>query len=310
MKLYVFEPYDVLSFGGLKHFGAGQTHISRSSFPPPIMRFFHLFEKVYGVFIKQQDQLYLPAPADLLKERKKEDSTSVRALKLKGEIPFLSGTDKAYESVGDAFISYEDFTKNYVKRRECLCVYPLEEFIQKEFRVGIGLDKERHIAKESLLYSQEFLRLKNSHLTVLAEGMQQNIKGNIVPVGGERKVAFLKEEPVRLFEGSVRIERGKLYKFYCLSHLYVDGGLKRGKVLKISGMNFSLVWLFNKGVEYVSGFAKPFLQMLKPGSVLVLEALASGGFGCQVCQVESTPPEWRYESFLERGWNSGILWEV
>ncbi|RME09738.1 MAG: hypothetical protein D6804_05455, partial [Aquificota bacterium] len=273
---------------------------------------------------------YIPAPADVVKERKKKDNYEVKILRLSREgVPLITGTDKAFETVGNAFISYQHFVESYSRGMENIKVYPLEEFISVEYRIGIGLDKDRRVAKETLLYSQEFLRLERkerennqlkfarAYISVLADGRWEDAGQETAGLGGERRLAFVKEESIRPFEKPIQIERGKTYKFYCTSHLSVEGGLRRGSALKINSLSFELLWLFGGGVEYVSGFAKPFLQMLRPGSVLLLKALDGGGLGCRLCQIDGKPKvnvrkgiRWDMDNFLDRGWNSGILMEV
>ena len=250
-------------------------------------------------------------PADVLLPRKGREG-SVRIAKLTEEgLPFLRGTCEAYESSEGTFISLRDFLEKYREGIEGFnAVGP--EVIKREHRVGIGLDRDYRKAKEAMLYSQEFLRFaEGTCLAVLAEEPFEELKGQFVRVGGERRIAFVKEEgtfPVQ----PIGIQRGSLYKFYCLSHLFVDGGLERGKELRIENLKFRLLWLYSKGSEFISGYRKPFIEMLKPGSVLLMQALDAGGLGSSVCQINSVPPvkSKELESFLHRGWNSGILMEV
>jgi CRISPR-associated protein Cmr3 len=79
MKLLELTPEDALTFGSLKNFTAGESHYQQTTFPPPIMRFFSLGKeqglkplKIAGVFIKHQNELFLPLPADCLKKRKEK----------------------------------------------------------------------------------------------------------------------------------------------------------------------------------------------------------------------------------------------
>jgi len=323
MKLYVFEPYDVLSFGGLRHFAGGETHVQKSAFPPPIMRFFHIFERVYGVFLYKDGKVYIPLPADVVKERKKEDKPNIKILKLNERgIPLLTGVEGAYEQAREYFISLKDFFTKYAKGQGDFSICSLRNFIQKEQRVGISIDKDTRTAKDRFLYSQDFLRFsEGSRIGVLAEGLREDIRDNRVFLGGERRVSYMHSEDLKVFEKPVSIQKGKLYKFYVLSHLFIEGGLKKN--LKIGNLRFKVLWFFSAGIEYVSGFGKPFLEMIKPGSVLLLSALDGGGMGCSICQIESVPTVnykkrmgkdkktlWDLENFLQRGWNSGILLEV
>lgn len=324
MKLYLFEPYDVLTFGGLRHFGAGESHVQKAEFPPPIMRFFELFEKVYGVFLYKDGEFFLPLPFDCVRQRKKEET---KVFRLPHNIPpvikgerFISEDGKliAFEQIGSGFIKWSDFVKFYLEGEEGnFDVYGLKDFIRKELRVGIALNKDTRTSEEGMLYSQDFLRF-DCQIGLLAGEPRGRLYYNTM--GGEKKIAkFVEEtEPMKELNGSIHIKRDKVYGFYCLSHLFVDGGLEMGKEIKICGLKFKVEWYFGSS-EWVSGFAKPFLQMLKPGSLLWLRALEEGGLK-RLCQIESKPPvnnvkgkikrEWNLDNFLEKGWNYGILVEV
>lgn len=324
MKLYLFEPYDMLTFGGLRHFGAGESHVQKAEFPPPIMRFFELFQKVYGVVLYKKEEFYLPVPADCVKQRKGEKA---QAFRLPYGIPPLikgrrllseKGKPSAFEQVKEGFIKWSDFVRVYLERSaEEFCLHELEELVKKELRVGIALNKDMRIAQEGMLYSQDFLRL-DCQIGLLAENPRERLYYNTL--GGERRIAKFVEEKEVMEELSevITIRKDFVYGFYCLSHLFVDGGLEIGKEIRVGNLKFKMEWYFGSS-EWVSGFAKPFLQMLKPGSFLWLKPLEEGGTK-RLCQVDSKPAvsnikgklkrEWNLDNFLDRGWNCGILAEV
>ncbi|AAC06667.1 type III-B CRISPR module-associated protein Cmr3 [Aquifex aeolicus] len=322
MKIYLFKPYDVIGFGGLKNFSAGETHIQKSIFPPPIMRFFHIFNSVYGVFLYKDGNLFLPVPSDCLVKRK-EESGKAKISPLEFP-PLIRGDLEAYERA-NGFISFSDLMNKYAKNIDGFKIYLLEEFLKKESRVGITLDKERRVVRsikeinrkeeKGLLYSQDFFRFNDGvKLAVLGE-----INKDIVisgkqyfRLGGEGKiVSFKHTEHINSFlEGKIKIKNGNYYKFYCLTHAYINNGIIESKIqtICIEGINFEVEWLYNGGVEYVSGYNKPFLEMLRPGSVLILKAKNEGEIQ-RLNQISTNVPISNIKNFLNRGWNSGIIVE-
>ena len=309
MKLYLLEPYDVLSFGGLKNFSAGESHIQKSSFPPPIMRFFPYFKKVFSVLLVKGEEAYLPVPADCLKPRKGEKGDPLIApLKF----PPLLETEKPYEPA-TGFISLSDFVNKYANGNSKFALKELGEFLAMEPRVGVKLSVESRTSEESMLYSQDFLRFKDDTFLGVVASEKDGLK-ELNKMGGEGRLVMLKGEKdlPDFLKGSLDLKKGGMYKFYLLSHTFVEGGLEREKEsnVKIGGKEFKLIWLHNSGSEFISGFRKPFVEMLRPASVLILEALEDGKVP-RVCQIESSPSVIEEgDKFLERGWNSGVIMEV
>ncbi|MFZ8860066.1 MAG: hypothetical protein ACO2PP_06145, partial [Thermocrinis sp.] len=149
------------------------------------------------------------------------------------------------------------------------------------------------------------------HIVLLVE--DDINKAFLSTVGGERKYAKVKpaeDELINFLKEYVDIKRDKLYKFYSTTHLYAD--LK--SEIKLNGnIKFKVEWVYSLPPEWVSGYRKPFLYMLRPGTVLWLRALEDGM--CErLCQVSSGSEVIKYnggtKDLLKRGWNSGILLEV
>lgn len=327
LKIYILKPYDVLSFGGLKNFSAREVRFQKSVFPPPIMRFFHIFERVSGVFLYRENgeekELFLPVPADCLTKRKGDGAQKVKIAPPESP-PLITGDIEAYETA-KGFISLKDFLQNYQQGSGDFITYPPEEFFGTERRIGIWLDKSfRNVRtekrgqdeeeKEGFLYSRDFIRLKkNVRIAVLGKMHTDVSDRKIFGLGGEKKMGLLEKtlDTDMALEKEMEIKKDATYKFYCLTHLYLKDGIQKGKTVTIDGLNLEVVWLFNAGSEYVSGYNRPFLEMLKPGSVIVLKAKDEGKLK-KLCQIFTEVPVNGNvsENFLKRGWNSGILMEV
>ncbi|WP_448583566.1 type III-B CRISPR module-associated Cmr3 family protein [Thermocrinis sp.] len=304
MKLLRLKPIDVLSFGTLKNFTAGESHYQSLEFPPPIMRFFSLGKdiKVMGVFLEKEGKVYLPLPADVLSKRKGEGKIAfVPQFDQELKRPFFFGTESVEQAKG--FCSSEDFVQKYAKNQNFELV-SLDEGLKREERTGVKLNYSSRIAQESYLYSRVFLRLMGASLLLLIEGAYDN--ASYTTVGGERKLARMEEKSIPHFVDfltqEVSVDREMLYKFYATTHLYFDPQQE----VRINNLRFSLEWISSQEPEWVSGFAKPFLYMLKPGTVLWLRAKDSGVIK-RLCQISAKEP---VKKFMQRGWNSGLLLEV
>ena len=175
----------------------------------------------------------------------------------------------------------------------------ISEFIKQELKIGLTLNFDSFTAQESRLYMTFVNRVvrgvKLVALLKVKEG-KENLNGesNLKPpngffyFGGETRVASVdtkpleEENPLHFLNGDMEIKGGNLYRFYLTSHTYLPEELKLKRKLilgelngksKESGCKFSVEWVFSAGKEWISGFAKPGIQMLKPGTVLILRAL-------------------------------------
>ncbi len=342
MKFVEVKTPDFWLFGGLKNFQAGEDTYREVLFPPDVMKFFHLTDvtkcKPVGVFIKQIDknkqkeELYLPAPADLLRPRKGEPGPlAVAELKKVSEaltdietelLPVAPEGETKYESAA-GFITLEHLKeyleKGTVNGKSCI-LKSVNDFVVFEPKVGLTLDFDRFGAKESRLYFTFVVRPKNgTSMVVLFDGDCEGLEG-FYHLGGETRVSKLREEnlPKELFEKKVSVQKGNLYRFYLLTHTFVEGGLERGKTLKVGGMEFELVWFFSAGAEWISGFRKPGIKMLKPGGVLVLKALGEGEVdGFNHLEAKALLPVYKDKNSTkvatdekplhQFGWNRGFL---
>lgn len=322
MKLFEVVPQNPVWLGGLKHITAGDEHFMKSLSLPNIMRFFHFVKKekkgaCYGVFLAKDENLLLPAPADIVGKRKTGGEWKI--LKLEGRIPLIRGNLEAYETVSGYLIKSKAFNKwiEY-KNLSDNDFQKLSDLIDIDRRTGIKIDKEEGTAEEGFLYTQERIRLKEGvKLLFLAEECYKK-EGFF---GGERNPATIKEVSKdyerslkEIFQGSVIVEKGKIYRFYLISHAYLNTSLEFSsseknitiRDFKGEKIDFKVLWLFSAGTEFISGFGKPALNMLKPGTVFLLEAVKSGRLN-KLCQIFAEPSVNKVDRFLNSGWNSGLL---
>ncbi|WP_457599997.1 type III-B CRISPR module-associated Cmr3 family protein [Hydrogenivirga sp.] len=342
MKAYKVRPYNSIWFGGLKHMTGGEEHYLKTEPLPNIMRIFpYVKDKAgkgacHGVFLYDEtnERFLLPAPADIVGIRKKGGNWKVLNLrkinisacgKEIGLLPVVKGTLEPLETAGNYFITEKGFeiwrklsTKGNCSKNLEKELIPYSEVFTTEIKVGLKTDKDKGTAEEGMLFFQERLRFKNDSvkLSFIGNGYADNDKHFI---GGERNPADVSEiDRLPCFiDENIAIEKDKYYKFYLLTHAYSDLIIPSGNlVLKDIQTNkvckFQILWVFSKGSEFISGYNKPALQMIKPGSVFVLKAVENATLSVmsQLAVGESSLSNIEAQGlkrFAESGWNTGIL---
>ncbi len=214
-----------------------------------------------------------------------------------------------------------------------------------EMKVGLTLEKGKFTAEESRLYFEFIERLlfpedtfppKEISLLLLILNKDSNgnvpIEGRYYYIGGETRVGkiepFAGNENIRnLFENNaIEITNGKLYKLYLLSPTFIKDGIKIGSELTLTDLKgnsatFKVKWVFTAGREWLSGFNKPAVEVLNPGTVLVLEAikeppdknLTHAVFIEQYVPkvikewFKEQPKKLNFEKFHQYGYNFGLL---
>ena len=327
MKLFKVIPYNSLWFGGLIHTSAGEDHYLSSIRLPTIMVFFPFVKKetqsaneksnwegaCYGVVLCDDDgNIFLPSPADIVGKRKKGGGWRILKFIDEHKLPLVRGTVEVFESSEGYFITGEGLER---WKGGYLCNNDMREWrtlAETELKVGLQLNKNTGIAEERMLYFQERIRLRDGYFIAF---LADECVCNDSFIGGERNPAKVKEvkNPKLPFGNRLEIKRNSYYRLYLLTHTYAEN-LRKGKSLKLKEVggereaNFEVVWVYSKGSEFVSGYRKPAIEMLKPGTVLLLKAEDEADLKDFV-QIHSIPKADKVSYFLESGWNTGILAE-
>ncbi|EDP75978.1 type III-B CRISPR module-associated Cmr3 family protein [Hydrogenivirga sp. 128-5-R1-1] len=334
MKLFRVKAYNSLWFGGLRHMSGGEEHYLSSLRLPSIMAFFPFVKKdkkgaCYGVALcDDSGNIYLPSPADIVGERKKGGNWRVlkfyNDLDLKGkafQLPLIKGTLKAFESAEGYFITEEGFKEWKEGSISDKHIKNWSEFAETELKVGLQINKDTKTAEESMLYFQERIRLKRGiYISFIAEKLVLN-EGFI---GGERNPAKIeKVKNIKLpscLDNGCNVKKGSYYRLYLLTHTYIENNNTEEKPnhtdieLKLKPVHggdeasFKVVWIYSKGSELISGYDKPAVEMLRPGTVILLEAMEDARLQdiVQICNIPNANgiPK---DNFLKSGWNTGIL---
>ncbi len=318
MKVFEVKPLNSVWLGGLKNISAGDEHYITSNFPPNIMRFFRFVKKdgkgaCYGVLFVKNGKILLNSPADIVGKRKIGGSWRILEYSQELKCPLIRGTIEAYETASGYLITTEGFEK-WEKRKnlEDNDLIKQGELYKIERRTGIKIDKNKGTAEERMLYTQERIRLNDDVKILFLADNCYKYEGFF---GGERTPAYVRQadeyhnEIKEIIDGNIDIVEGEYYRLYLLTHTYVN----IEKALAVRDLKneenileFELVWLYSAGNEFISGYGKPAVNMLKPGTVLLLRAKSSGTLS-RTCQILDEPKVSEIKDFLGSGWNTGIL---
>jgi CRISPR-associated protein Cmr3 len=198
MLKFTIEPYDVLFFGSGKPFNIGSN--VESIFPPfphsfaaavyakfvsetgiTIRNGKGIYKAVYGPFIEKSGIVYFPAPSDILKEKKKEESSKFKIADRCNQFSLINIEDTDLGSKIDSLLwskpdgndssDYEPFRgfisitglkkwfNNEEIRREYLLSY--NDIFEQDERVSIHIDHEKGtVQEEDGLYRVNFVQLK------------------------------------------------------------------------------------------------------------------------------------------------------
>lgn len=328
MNVYKVRVYNSIWFGGLKHITEGEEHYVKGEVLPNIMKFFRFVKRngngaCWGVLLLREHndgrkEVLLPSPADIVGKRKKGGEWRLLEYDEKLKCPLIRGILEAFEGAGDYFISLENF-KKWKSYEPGVELQKISELIKREIKVGLKVDKDKGVAQESMLFFQERIRP--------IDGVNFLFTANVVYekksfFGGERNPASveeLKEEEIlknikEILYDEVPIKNGSYYRLYILTHTFINNNLENGEKHPISirevssdkKVEFDIVWVFSRGSVFVSGNEKPAVNMLLPGTVLLLKAKGDTTLK-SLCQVISCPEENSVKNFLDSGWNTGIL---
>ncbi len=318
MKLYRIKPFDTVFFGENRSSVAGDDHEKGAKFPPEIMKLFNLGNNRFlGVFPMKGNDIYLPMPADVMHRRKSEENYHIipRIVEIEAHFATDLCTRKlpwidefgAFERAG-GYLKVSDFVRYMKVPYGKLEVHPEKDLFMQELRIGIALNYSTRTVKESMLYAHVHVRTTDG-FAILVHG---EIGKTYENVGGERKVARIEELDYPSFlelEKPLHIVEGDLYKFYLTTHAFLSDSMLPYSSIYVQDIEMELVWLFSAGSEWIGGFGKPAILTLKPGTVLILKAKMDGEVSsfAQITDPLELPDK---DSFLGRGWGSGILWKL
>lgn len=322
----IIEPLDLLLFRDGKPFSAGDDHLARSIFPPlpsTLTGFIRTklfldcdkdWEKVKGKFgdiggprgygdfrlcgfsIRKNGVDYVPVPGDILKVKDTDEHISVKPccsdlhFKIHSNFPAEN-----YQHLWAAVPESLEETKGFISIDslfDCLCgeipkkVLSETEFIERELRTSIEMNKDSHSAKEGQLFSVEFLRPKDGvAFHVRFDGVRWPGESGLDTLGGERRPVKWEIsnnwQPPSTDAIQHLIKKNGRFKLVLLTPAVFDNGWQPGQrfktIMKKMGIKARLVGAAVKRPIQIGGFdlknerPKPMLPGAPAGSVYFYE---------------------------------------
>lgn len=153
--------------------------------------------KVYASFIVKDDEKkteLLPLPLDLVvddKNKSIEALKPIRAEILSGDGNSLVGTDSFYMEPSTARLVNLESLVDYLlgSTPSYNSIVKETEVFEYERRFGIALDKKTKTTEEGMLYTAEFLRLREEYGFVVWMNTSEGLSDGYIKLGGEGKVA-------------------------------------------------------------------------------------------------------------------------
>lgn len=178
-----------------------------------------------GPFWRKADTIYFPLPADVVRitsplkneaqvaeseRRRKEEENEYALLSPLKDPPFQTSLPNSSlyplwikkcgnpTAPGDLYLSLEGLLDYLTKKpiSEKHLAKP-SDFYEREVRMGIHLESKRRTVKEGFLYRAEYIRLHEGvslYVEVsLPKSQNQSMNGFFLHLGGERRMAYLRE---------------------------------------------------------------------------------------------------------------------
>ncbi len=229
--MYQINPIDNFFFRSSVPFEcSGETSLIGNTFPPfpstyaGALKPFKTEKRIRVGFngIAINNEIYLPKPLDLM-SYKQGSEIFCRGMELVSSplssfpLPYLLATrtenaskDKSFD---DLYINYNDFTRyqNGVEA-DFKCIR-LSDYIIKEPKIGIAIDKDSNTAKDEQLYQIQMLR-PDKGLKIICDVKNTAINEEVVVrLGGESRMAKISPFDVELND-SLNTTNSSYFKLY------------------------------------------------------------------------------------------------
>ncbi len=315
--------FDTLFFKDGKPFSMGEDVWASGIFPPAPSVFYGMLQttfaaqqniapkqianetqnlKINGIYLKLNDQLLFPIPADVFVPKNNivsgEEQSSLR-LVMKDNIPnsSLSGkgvlkilhsntNEKIKDYFGKAFLSKINF-EEYTNGSNDVWFYQLSDFLSSEAKVGIGKDPASNTTSKGKLYRVGMVRPeavslqgKDYKLSFVIDfnGIDLSEKSNLLRLGAEYKTAYfntIKKPKISL----PKISSEYLCLYLATPAIFENGSFPTFFNQKsFDAVQFEMVSCAIGKAQYLGGFdmvkryPKPMKKVVPAGSVYYLKS--------------------------------------
>jgi CRISPR-associated protein Cmr3 len=242
--------------------------------------------KITGVCLSGNSFLF-PKPADIVVPDKKDKNTEGVLLKrqpapkysnaITNEVLAYVPEDKDLVKTDDGnFLITDSELERYLSlKNEPYNLQPLNNYLTKETKLGIGRMDDTHTTEEGKLYRIFLNRPLGLEFVVNIEALQLPTKGSL-SIGGERRIANfeLSNTPLSIAR-PIFSSDDKLFKIYLSTPAVFETGWSPEQFLKTNGLK--LITAAISGKQQIGGWdlelkkPKPMLQAVNAGSVYYIE---------------------------------------
>lgn len=241
-----------------------------------------------GIYDEKEREAYIPAPLDLYVSNKNIVFCG-KYQKGKYQLPTKGEGHETFIQAEGKYISLWHFYDYYSEKKYSnISLKGEEEIWEHETRVGIELDKETRMVKESHLYQMQTLRFKKDTLSyVIGYHSENRCQNGLVTLGGERKMAyFTNMEKDKFFDASwdERECKGNRVRMVVITPITLNGPKENNSFQNIfEETEIEVIHMVVGSLETMSGFdmlkgeEKKKKEVIPAGSVFILESNAFKG---------------------------------
>jgi len=285
----IFPPAPSVFYGMLRTTCAAQNNIPANDIEEKTKDL-----KITGVFLKQEEKVLFPYPADFITFNDKTQQLIPKPNKVISNIhdtnlpyvlmPYLQTNQKANNYFGKAFIDYltlPEYLANEYGQGEEIHIIKQNDIIYTEPKVGIAKENETNKTDEGKIYRVGMFRPENKDYKKLKfilefEGLEIKNEG-FVRLGAESKVGYYTKTDQQKINFP-EPENG-LLKIYLTTPAIFNKGFIPEFIEKeqIDGINLKLLTYSIDKPVYIGGFdmknrkPKPMKKAVPAGSVYYLE---------------------------------------
>ncbi len=239
--------------------------------------------KINSILFFYDNSLIFESPKDCIEIDEKASILKLKENSLtNSKFDYILSADEEVKALETSFFKKSIF-KRYLDNKDKLSYISIEDFLSKEGKVGIGLDKKTKTTKEGLLYRLEMLRYKKFKIIVDFDNLELNSSG-LMKLGGEAKGATYKEIELPNIPQIQNITTN-IFKLYLLTPAIFEKGYIPNRIdensfeWKFKGLKVKLLTCAIGKYQSIGGFdikknkPKKMFKAVPAGSVYYFELL-------------------------------------
>lgn len=237
--------------------------------------------RIQGIYLKDENNIYIPAPLDLFYYVNDGDDCIQQGVYI-DNILCPPDNIQDWESVEHKFISLEDYEEYKEGNFDYISLSDEEDFFTYYHKVGIEIGKD-HRVKESHLYYTDMITFKKEDMGYVigvesTETLELSRDGEVIELGGKRRMAYISEvKNTRLLHRICSKMEKKEGKFQVKLILTAPFVLAQNEEIFKENRGIMILSRATRKYEYQGGYnmanntQKPLRKIIVAGSVFCLE---------------------------------------